>query len=66
MSSWGRSWGNSWSYSWGPIVTLEGIKFFNGSSWVVKPMKVFMSGAWRTKQIKRWNGTQWVVIQNAE
>jgi len=36
------------------------IKFYNGSSFVAKPVKVWDGASWVTKPLKRWNGTSWV------
>jgi hypothetical protein len=37
-----------------------GIKVWNGSAWVSKPVKVWNGSAWVTKPVKRWNGSSWV------
>ena len=36
------------------------IKYYNGSSWVAKPVKVWNGSSWVTKPVKRWNGSSWV------
>jgi len=36
-----------------------GLKVWNGSAWVTKPMKVWTGAAWAVKPVKRWNGPSW-------
>jgi hypothetical protein len=63
---WGNSWGKSWGFSWGDyvIVTPSGFKAWDGSSWVLKPLKVWTGSAWEAKQVKRWNGSAWINYPN--
>jgi hypothetical protein len=43
------------------IITAGGqIKFWNGSSYVSKPIKYWTGSAWVVKPIKYWNGSIWV------
>jgi hypothetical protein len=43
------------------IITSGGqIKFWNGSSYVSKPIKYWTGSAWVVKPIKYWNGSFWV------
>lgn len=67
---------NGWQYRWvatnaqgsatsaiaTQTVTLPsiGIKYWNGSSWVLKTLKYWDSSNWVVKQPKYWNGTSWV------
>lgn len=37
-----------------------GIKVWNGSAWVPKPVKVWNGSAWVVKPVKRWNGSSWI------
>ena len=40
--------------------TLGYLKYWNGSSWELKPVKYWNGSAWVQKPIKRWNGIEWV------
>ena len=43
------------------IITSSGqIKFWNGSSYVSKPVKYWTGSAWVTKPVKYWNGSTWL------
>lgn len=42
-----------------PPAPTGGLKFFNGTAFVVKPLKRWNGTAWETKPLKRWNGTAW-------
>ena len=37
-----------------------GVKIWNGTAWVAKPVKFWNGTAWVTKPAKFWNGTAWV------
>lgn len=36
------------------------LKYYNGSTWIWKPLFVYIGGQWVYKTLKRWDGTQWV------
>lgn len=36
------------------------LKYYNGSTWLWKPLFVYIGGQWVYKTLKRWDGTQWV------
>lgn len=36
------------------------IKYWNGSSWVLKPVKYWNGSSWVIKPLKYWNGSSWV------
>lgn len=36
------------------------IKVWNGSAWVLKPVKWYNGSSWVTKPLKRWDGASWV------
>lgn len=36
------------------------MKVWNGSAWVLKPVKWYNGTTWVTKPLKRWNGSAWV------
>lgn len=36
------------------------LKYYNGSTWIWKPLFVYVGGQWVYKTLKRWDGTQWV------
>lgn len=38
-----------------------GIKIWNGTLWVYKPVKVWTGANWVTKQVKVWNGDDWII-----
>jgi hypothetical protein len=38
------------------------LKYWNGSTWIRKPLKVFLGGTWQVKPLKRWNGNDWKLI----
>ena len=40
---------------------LGNIKYWNGTSWVAKPVKYWNGTSWVAKPVKYWNGTSWVV-----
>lgn len=43
------------------IITSTGkIKFWNGSSYISKPLKYWNGSAWVVKPVKHWNGSIWV------
>lgn len=45
-----------------PTPTTDGyVKYYTGSVWVLKPMKVYIGGTWVTKPVKFWNGSQWLI-----
>lgn len=56
----------SWSattYASGLVVALAGpygVKVWNGSAWVRKPLKVWNGSAWVQKPVKVWTGSAWV------
>lgn len=37
-------------------------KFWSGTAWVQKPLKVWNGTAWVEKPVKYWNGTAWVTV----
>lgn len=43
-----------------PPGTTGQIKYWDGASWVAKPMKYWNGSTWTTKPVKYWNGA-WVV-----
>ncbi len=45
-----------------PPVGGGGLKYWNGSAWVVKPMKRWNGSAWVAATLKRWNGSTWVTV----
>lgn len=40
--------------------SIGNIKYWNGSSWLSKPVKYWNGSAWVKKPLKRWNGSAWV------
>lgn len=36
------------------------IKYWNGASWVAKPVKYWNGSSWTTKPLKRYNGISWI------
>ena len=36
------------------------VKYYTGSVWELKPMKLYIGGTWVTKPVKFWDGSQWV------
>lgn len=38
------------------------LKYWNGSSWVAKPLKYWDGATWALKPLKRWNGSAWVAV----
>ena len=38
------------------------MKWWNGSTWVEKPVKVWNGSAWVTKPVKRWTGSAWEIV----
>lgn len=39
-----------------------GLKYWNGSAWVSKPVKAYVGGSWTSKPLKRWNGSTWITV----
>ena len=37
------------------------MKYWNGSSWVSKPVKHWNGSSWVQKPVKHWNGSSWVL-----
>ena len=35
------------------------LKYWNGSSWVTKPLKYWNGSSWQTKSLKYWDGASW-------
>ena len=35
------------------------LKYWNGSSWVTKPLKYWNGSSWQTKSLKYWDGVSW-------
>ncbi len=35
------------------------LRYYNGSSWVIKPLKYYNGSAWVIKPIKFYNGSSW-------
>ena len=46
----------------GGITYYGTLKRWNGSIWVKEPMKVYLSGSWQLKDVKRWDGSEWKLI----
>jgi hypothetical protein len=44
------------------VPTGSSIKVWNGSSWVLKPLKRWDGSAWVDAKLKRWNGSSWVSV----
>jgi hypothetical protein len=42
------------------ITTGGVLRYWNGASWVNKPLKYWNGSSWVTKSIKSWNGTAWI------
>ena len=42
--------------------TQSYIKYWNGSAWVLKPLKKWNGSAWVPALLKRWNGASWVNV----
>ena len=42
------------------IISGGQIKFWNGSSYVSKPIKYWNGSAWIIKPLKYWNGSAWI------
>jgi hypothetical protein len=47
-----------------PPLTVLGGRFFVrlAGAWVAKPLKVSFQGEWRERLVRRWSGTQWLLI----
>ena len=52
---------NSWAACTLALRSSGGIKYWNGSAWVAKPVKYWNGSSWVAKPLKRWNGSAWVV-----
>lgn len=37
------------------------LKRWAGAAWVKEPLKVYL-GSWQSKPLKRWNGTEWKLV----
>jgi hypothetical protein len=45
-----------------PAAGTDGyMKYWNGSSWVAKPVKHWNGSSWVQKPVKHWNGSSWVL-----
>lgn len=40
-------------------VPTAGIKYWNGSTWAIKPLKYWTGATWVEKPLKQWNGSSW-------
>lgn len=57
----GSSVSNSWAAYTFALRPLQGsIKYWNGSSFSVKPVKYWNGTSWTRKPVKVWNGSAWV------
>lgn len=41
----------------------NGFKVFDGTEFIVKPVKWYNGSAWVEKPLKRWNGSEWVAVE---
>lgn len=48
------------SYGTQQTVATQGMKYWNGTAWVAKPVKYWNGTAWVQKPVKHWDGTAWV------
>lgn len=45
----------------GSVIVSGGlIKYWDGASWLAKPIKYWSGTAWDTKPLKRWDGVSWI------
>lgn len=45
-----------------PFLNGSLVKWYDGGSWVLKPVKVWDGGAWVLKPVKRYDGSIWITI----
>lgn len=58
----GQTMWNDWFFPSGSAPTYFGIlKRWTGASWIKEPLKVYL-GSFVSKPLKRWNGTEWKLI----
>jgi hypothetical protein len=38
------------------------LKRWSGAIWMKESLKIFLQDSWQLKPLKRWNGTDWVII----
>ena len=38
------------------------LKRWSGATWMKEPLKIFLQDSWQLKPLKRWDGTDWVII----
>ena len=52
----------SWDIGADEFISAGGavLKYYNGSSWVTKPIKYYNGSSWTTKTLKYYNGSSWV------
>lgn len=41
----------------------SGVRVWNGSAWVIKPVKEWNGSAWVAREMKYWNGSTWVLAE---
>lgn len=48
------------NFEFGTVVSTGYIKWYNGATWVLKPVKYWTGAAWVQKPLKHWTGSAWV------
>jgi hypothetical protein len=56
-----RNPGGGFNVSLFSATTAGYIKYYNGSTWELKPVKYWTGSAWVQKPLKRWDGSAWVI-----
>lgn len=44
----------------GGAAPVNGISYWDGSTWTMMPLKYWTGSDWVVKPLKRWNGSIWV------
>ena len=57
---------NDWFFGVASGVTYFGVlKRWTGVAWVKEPLKTYLAGSFQSKPLKRWNGSEWKLIDTA-
>ena len=43
------------------VTTAGYVKYWTGTTWVLKPVKYWNGSAWIQKPVKYWNGSAWLL-----
>jgi hypothetical protein len=42
------------------------LEYWTGAAWAKGLLKTYLAGSWQAKNLKRWDGTQWLLINSTK